>query len=166
MQTENLVFTSSEPTIKYSNCRNEKVGSSIFIWCYIILSMVCAFTSYHYLTVRSATSFREKVRTTNITTSKTKKISENSVDNQNIEKIYISDQNVESQKDQNVENVFWVDHYYDITTTTKKDFRRCDFTYGVKKDQNVENKNINYLWRITYGYQGLWGVRLGAISLG
>ena len=102
----------------------------------------------------------------NITTSKTKKISENSVDDQNIEKIYLSDQNVESQKDQNVENVFWVDHYYDITTTTKKDFRRCDFTYGVKKDQNVENKNINYLWRITYGYQGLWGVRLGSIRLG
>jgi hypothetical protein len=45
----------------------------------------------------------EKVRTTNITTSKTKKISENSVDDQNIEKIYLSDQNVESQKDQNVE---------------------------------------------------------------
>jgi hypothetical protein len=48
----------------------------------------------------------EKVRTTNITTSKTKKISENSVDDQNIEKIYLSDQNVESQKDQNVKNVF------------------------------------------------------------
>jgi hypothetical protein len=55
---------------------------------------------------------------------------------------------------QNVKNGFWVDHYYDITTskmafelittTTKKDFRCSDFTYGVKKDHNVENQNINY----------------------
>jgi hypothetical protein len=52
-----------------------------------------------------------------------------------------------------------------ITTTTsllrqKKDFWCSDFTYGIKKDHNVENpKNIlsNYLWHITYGYQGLWG---------
>ena len=49
-------------------------------------------------------------------------------------------------KDQNVEMFF-----------DKGDFRRSDFTYGVKKDHNVENWNINYLWRITYGYQGLWG---------
>jgi hypothetical protein len=48
----------------------------------------------------------------------------------------------------------------------KSDFRCSDFTYGVKKDHNVENQNINYLWRITYGYQGLWGVRLGSIRLG
>jgi hypothetical protein len=41
----------------------------------------------------------------------------------------------------------------------KSDFRCSDFTYGDKKDHNVENQNINYLWRITYGYQGLWGVR-------
>jgi hypothetical protein len=27
-------------------------------------------------------------------------------------------------------------------------------------------KNINYLWRITYGYQDLWGVRLGSVRLG
>ncbi len=37
----------------------------------------------------------------------------------------------------------------------KSDFRCSDFTYGVKKDHNVKNQNINYLWRITYGYQGL-----------
>ncbi len=30
------------------------------------------------------------------------------------------------------------------------------------KDQN----NNNYLWCITYGYQGLWGVRLGSVRLG
>ena len=48
----------------------------------------------------------------------------------------------------------------------KSDFRCSDFTYGVKKDHNVKNQNINYLWRITYGYQGLWGVRLGSIRLG
>ena len=39
----------------------------------------------------------------------------------------------------------------------KTDFRCSDFTYGVKKDQNIKNRNINYLWRITYGYQALWG---------
>jgi hypothetical protein len=60
-----------------------------------------------------------------------------------------------------IEIVFLVHHYYD-----KKDFRCSDFTYGVKKDHNVENQNIDYLWRITYGYQGLWGVRLGSIRLG
>ena len=27
-------------------------------------------------------------------------------------------------------------------------------------------KKINYLWRITYVYQGLWGVSLGSIRLG
>ena len=54
-----------------------------------------------------------------------------------------------------IESPFLVDHYYDITTTTKKDFWRCDFTYGIKKDHNVENQK--YLWHITYGYQGLWG---------
>ena len=87
---------------------------------------------------------REKVRTTKITTSKSKK---------NIEKF---------GDDHYIETCPLVDHYYDITTTTsllqqKKDFRRCDFTYGIKKDHNVENQTINYLWHITYGYQGLWG---------
>ncbi len=47
---------------------------------------------------------REKVRTMKITTSKTKKNSENSVDDQNIEKIYKSDQNIKIQKDQNIES--------------------------------------------------------------
>ena len=46
-------------------------------------------------------------------------------------------------------------------------FRCSDFTYGVKKDHNIENQNINYLWHITYGYQGLWGPGgLGSIRLG
>jgi hypothetical protein len=35
-----------------------------------------------------------------------------------------------------------------------------------KTDQNIKNWYINYLWRITYGYQGLWGVGLGSIRLG
>ena len=61
---------------------------------------------------------------------------------------------------QNIESVFLVHHYYDNQNIKKDieiDFRCSDFTYGVKKDQNVENQNINYLWRITYGYQALWG---------
>ena len=40
----------------------------------------------------------EKVRTTKIRTSKTKKNSENSVDDQNVEMVFLVDQNVESQK--------------------------------------------------------------------
>ena len=27
--------------------------------------------------------------------------------------VFLVDQNIENQKDQNVKNVFWVDHYYD-----------------------------------------------------
>ena len=60
--------------------------------------------------------------------SKTKKNIEKVGDDHYIEKIYKSDQNVEKGKDQNVEkgkdqNIKMcplVDHYYDITTTTKK----------------------------------------------
>ncbi len=89
---------------------------------------------------------------------------------------------------QNIKIVFLVHHYYVIrtskvsfqfiTTTTIRTskvsfyllvhhyyFRCSDFTYGVKKDHNVKNQNINYLWHITYGYQGL-GVRLGSFRLG
>jgi hypothetical protein len=89
----------------------------------------------------------EKVRTTNFTTSKTKKNIKKVGDDHYIEKIYKSDQNVEKGKDQNIEMCPLVDHYYDITTTTKKDFRHCDFTYGVNKDQNVKNKKTS----TTYG---------------
>jgi hypothetical protein len=45
----------------------------------------------------------EKVRTTKIRTSKTKKNSENSVDDQNVEMVFLVDQNVEKVKDQNIE---------------------------------------------------------------
>ena len=46
----------------------------------------------------------EKVRTTKITTSKTKKNIEKVGDDHYIEKIYKSDQNIEIQKDQNIES--------------------------------------------------------------
>jgi hypothetical protein len=75
-------------------------------------------------------------------------------------------------RNQNVENVFWVDQNSDDQNVEnsiknqKLDFQRSDFTYGFKTDPNVENLYINYLWRITYGYQGLWGVGLGSIRLG
>ena len=36
----------------------------------------------------------------------------------------------------------------------KSDFRCSDFTYGVKKDHNVENQIINYPWHITCGALG------------
>ena len=41
---------------------------------------------------------------------------------------------------QNVKSVFLVHHYIEK-----------------EKYHNVDNQNINYLWHITYGYQGLWG---------
>ncbi len=72
----------------------------------------------------------------------------------------VDDQNVDRQKipnrrngifswserrNQNVENVFWVDQNSDDQNVEnsiknqKLDFRRSDFTYGFKTDQNVEN---------------------------
>jgi hypothetical protein len=66
-----------------------------------------------------------------------------------------------------------VDHYYDITTTTKKKtFDVVILPMASKKIATSKIKNIflsNYLWHITYGYQGLvgpWGVWLGSIRLG
>jgi hypothetical protein len=55
---------------------------------------------------------------------------------------------------QNVKSVFLVHHYYDnqnIKNNIEIDFWCSDFTYGVKKDQNVENKKHQlpmayYLW--------------------
>jgi hypothetical protein len=43
---------------------------------------------------------------------------------------------------QNIESVFLVHHYNDNQSIEKNieiDFRCSDFTYGVKKDHNVEN---------------------------
>ena len=99
------------------------------------------------------------------------------VDDQNVDRPKISERrnglfSWSERRNQNVENVFWVDQNYDDQNVEnsiknqKLDFRRSDFTYGFKTDQNVENIYINYLWRIPYGYQGLWGVGLGSIRLG
>jgi hypothetical protein len=56
----------------------------------------------------------EKVRTTNFTTSKTKKNIEKVGDDHYIKKIYKRDQNVEKGKDQNIEITTSkiVNHYY------------------------------------------------------
>ena len=35
-----------------------------------------------------------------------------------------------------------------------------------EKIRTLKIKKSNYLWRIAYVYQGLWGVRLGSIRLG
>ncbi len=101
--------------------------------------------------------FREKVRTTKIRTSKFKKNIENVSKHQNTESVFLVHHYYYNQ---NIESVFLVHHYYDNQNIEKNieiDFWCSDFTYGVKKDHNVENRNINYLWRSTYGYQGLWG---------
>ena len=117
---------------------------------------------YKYLLQRTQLKqIWEKVRTTNFTTSKTKK---------NIEKF---------ANHHYIEMWLLVDHYYDITTskmsfqfittTTKKDFRCSDFTYGIKKDHNVKNQKYifkqlpmaYYLWLPRP--VGPWGVRLDQV---
>ena len=43
--------------------------------------------------------------------------------------VFLVDQNIKNQKDQNVENVFWVDQNYDdqnVENSIKIDFRRSD----------------------------------------
>jgi hypothetical protein len=35
-----------------------------------------------------------------------------------------------------------------------------------EKIRMLKIEKINYLWRITFMYQGLWGVTLGSIRLG
>ncbi len=94
------------------------------------------------------------------------------VDDQNVDRPKISERqngifSWSERRNQNVEIVFWVDQNVENSIKNQKlDFRHSDFTYGFKTDQNVENLYINYLWRITYGYQGLCGVGLGSIRLG
>ena len=95
---------------------------------------------------------RERVTTTKIRTSKFKK---------NIENV---------SKHQNIESVFLVHHYYDNQNVKKnikiKTFDVLILPMASKKIRTSKIENINYLWRITYGYQGLWGVRLGSVRLG
>jgi hypothetical protein len=94
----------------------------------------------------------EKVTTRNFTMSKFKK---------NIEK---------SSKHQNIKSVFLVHPYYDNQNVEKniniKTFDVLILPMASKKIRTSKIENINYLWRITYGYQGLWGVRLGSVRLG
>jgi hypothetical protein len=81
---------------------------------------------------------------------------------QNVESVFLVHHYIEIDKDHNVESVFLVHHYYD----QKSDFRCSDFTYGVKKDQNVENKKLQlpmayYLWLPRPVGVGLGSIRLG-----
>ncbi len=77
------------------------------------------------------------------------------VDDQNVDRPKISEHqnglfSWSECRNQNVENVFWVDQNYDDQNVEnsiknqKLDFRRSDFTYGFKTDQNVENIYITY----------------------
>jgi hypothetical protein len=61
-----------------------------------------------------------------------------------------------------IKSVFLVHHYYNKNQT----FDVLILPMASKKIRTSKIKNINYLWRITYGYQGLWGVRLGSIRFG
>ncbi len=83
---------------------------------------------------------REKVTTTNFTTSKIKMNIEKFASHHYIESLHLSDQNIESDKDQNIENTKItmskvVDHYYENHNVEnnieshnwlKNHFRRCD----------------------------------------
>ena len=44
--------------------------------------------------------------------------------------------------------------------------QKCPSEISTKVIRTSKIKNINYLWRITYGHKGLWGVRLGSVRLG
>ncbi len=81
---------------------------------------------------------------------------------QNVESVFLVHHYIEIDKDHNVESVFLVHHYYDKNQT----FDVLFLPMASKKIRTSKIKNINYLWRITYGYQGLWGVGLGSIRLG
>ncbi len=68
----------------------------------------------------------EKVRTTKISTSKTKKNIEKFGDDHYIKKLHYSDQNVENEKDQNIEKPKittskLVDHYYENHNVEKNE---------------------------------------------
>jgi len=71
----------------------------------------------------ASTIFWEKVRTTNFTTSKTKKNIEKVGDDHYIEKIYKRDQNVEKGKDQIIEITTSkiVNHYYENHNVEKNE---------------------------------------------
>jgi hypothetical protein len=100
-----------------------------------------------------------KGQNTKIRTSKFKEKVKNVSKHQIIEKLLFSSLLLQHQ---NVESFFLLHHYYDKNS----DFRCSDFTYCVKKDQNVKNQKHQLHMRITYGYQDLWGVRLESIRLG
>ena len=75
----------------------------------------------------------EKVRTTKISTSKTKKNIEKFGDDHYIKKLHYSDQNVEKEKDQNIKKPKittskLVDHYYENHNVKKNE-------KNIKKDQ-------------------------------
>jgi len=60
-----------------------------------------------------------------------------------------------------IESGFLVDHYYDNQNVEKnikiKTFDVLILPMASKKITTTKIKNINYLWHITFGYQGLWG---------
>ena len=71
--------------------------------------------------------------------------------NQNIESVFLVHHYYNNQ---NIKSVFLVHHYYDNQNIKKNieiDFQSSDFTYGVKKDQNIKNWKpllpmAYYLW--------------------
>ena len=83
--------------------------------CYVLKLKLCKCLIHQDFNVLNW-KFWEKVTTTNFTTSKTKK---------NIEKF---------ANHHYIEMWLLVDYYYNITTTTKKDFWCSDFTYVMKQD--------------------------------
>ena len=72
--------------------------------------------------------------------------------------VFLVDQNIENQKDQNVENVFWVDHYYDITTS-KMAFELITTSKRMKRTLKISILSDFYILT-TYGVisttYGIW----------
>jgi hypothetical protein len=108
--------------------------------------------------------YREGVGTSKIRTSK----------GQNVESFFKEDQNVENQKvEKNVESVkmtfdflIFLDAIGNIRTLKVfvhflaiNTFDDLIIPMASEKIRTSKIEKINYLWRITYVYQSLWGVR-------
>jgi hypothetical protein len=88
------------------------------------------------------------------------------VKNQNVEK------NVESVK-MTFDVLIFLDAIGNIRTSkvvvnflAKNTFDVLILPMASEKIGTSKIEKINYIWRITYAYQGLWGVRKGPIWLG
>ena len=103
------------------------------------------FPSKNNFMIKGVLILWEKVRTTNFTTSKTKKNIKKFGDHHYIKNLHKSDQNIEKDKDQNIKKTKIttskvVDHYYKNHNVEKNE-------KNIKKISFVWFSHFDYLWR-------------------